>query len=456
MSADQALSQPATSRSGPSVDLIRELQAGNCVLCAITDTEIDRFYFWFLSENYSDPAVISLLIKAQGFCRDHGQQVLELSPPSIVAHVYSQVCSGALQQVRQAEHILNRRQRGRTPTQPLRATAECHACMALRQSLNLRLNRLQQEIEHPQVLAEVQRGYPLCVDHLVRMLPTLNSHRSLFLERTIALLENQGPANPDLITALYARPGYQAKIDRATTTELISSGIPNWSASLSQLHALMESENCPVCTSVHIYMTAYWTWLEQEVVSSPVHQWWDALNLCTRHAWDFQHRAAPVAAASLFAQTRLHWIDRLTMAQPRVARRDRLPGWINQLAIRSGASSAISCDLQPGAQCPACRATAEAARRACRLLATNLDSPPTAGAYHASSGVCLPHLRVLLGQCETQGQIQIALTVARTRLSTIYWELAELGRLQSWSTRWEPKSITGIVCRRAVQHMAGL
>jgi hypothetical protein len=60
------------SRGHAETALVNALANEGCPVCRTNADHDDRYFFWFLHENYSQIEVIERLIRSLGFCMAHG------------------------------------------------------------------------------------------------------------------------------------------------------------------------------------------------------------------------------------------------------------------------------------------------------------------------------------------------------------------------------------------------
>lgn len=110
--------------------------------------------------------------------------------------------------------------------------------------------------------------------------------------------------------------------------------------------------------------------------------------------------------------------------------------------------------LAAAERCPACHAEAEGVERYGLTLLAHLDQPELADAYAPAGGLCLPHLRTVLGLADDAQ----AYTVQAWQLAIyrgLYGELAEFIRKHDHRFNQEPFGAEKDAWTRAVAALAG-
>jgi Family of unknown function (DUF6062) len=109
---------------------------------------------------------------------------------------------------------------------------------------------------------------------------------------------------------------------------------------------------------------------------------------------------------------------------------------VKRLAAPAGQRIA---ELDPEAPCPVCRVETEAEQRYAASLGERVRVAGFRERYAASHGVCLPHLRAALEQCQDVEAALFLATTARDKVRVLLHDVREYTRKHSWENRQEPK-----------------
>lgn len=210
-----------------------------------------------------------------------------------------------------------------------------------------------------------------------------------------------------------------------------------------------EEEGCPVCRLSLRAVAQYMGSTNYDALGDPAirEQFEASLGFCAYHAHQWLEEAFVLGTAQMFRDV------------IRSVRRD-LEGQSSQGASFGSrvasrlAGTAVSPVRQPSRPCPACEVLAETETRLTQTLVKGLGSEPFRGAYAASDGLCIPHLRPALAVAGGD-----AFDTLRDRaLATQQILLAHLDetiRKHDYRFRHEPAGDEVGSPGRAVAHVAG-
>jgi len=157
-----------------------------------------------------------------------------------------------------------------------------------------------------------------------------------------------------------------------------------------ELRDALQIDGCPLCHLGRRAATRTIDTLNYEGVNDPGlrRALRNAYGLCHRHAWEWTAmRGSPLGIAIVYQNLVNDLIETLADRQP-IAARAR--------AGRRGTATRLTV----GGRCLACQAEDAAIQRYGLTLLAHLDQPELADAYVRGGGLCLPHLRVVLGQAD--------------------------------------------------------
>jgi hypothetical protein len=166
-----------------------------------------------------------------------------------------------------------------------------------------------------------------------------------------------------------------------------------------ELRDALAGGGCPLCRLAYRSGAQYLDTLNYEGVNDPGlrRSIVEANGLCHRHTWQWTRLHGSVLGVALVYR---NVIKRLLSVLE--------PAENGSTHTHNGVRSLIQ-HLQPEAECPACRAEHEAARRAGELLLNYLDDREIAEHYVPAGGLCLPHFQLVLGAAnESQAHTLVA------------------------------------------------
>lgn len=108
-----------------------------------------------------------------------------------------------------------------------------------------------------------------------------------------------------------------------------------------------------------------------------------------------------------------------------------------------------------GKECIFCREEKEAARRYIRVFLDNFDDPELKIAYKNSFGLCLPHLRIALGECRNRQQAEEILALESGKLAALSAEVKDFLRKRDYRFSSEKTGAESDSWIRAVEKLSG-
>jgi hypothetical protein len=206
-----------------------------------------------------------------------------------------------------------------------------------------------------------------------------------------------------------------------------------------ELRQALKKPGCPVCWMVQRSGAKYLETTFYESVLDPGarKQIVDSLGFCYGHTW-------------LIADLKLS--DALGQA---IVYKDVVGDLQATLRQQSGSDGRqIAEALDAGAVCPACRIEQGTLERAIETLSKILGEAVIAAEYRLSSGVCLPHMRLLLPKLERAGRdLVVELRIAQ--LEALGAELAEFIRKNDYRFKDESMGIEGDSYLRTAAMLVG-
>jgi hypothetical protein len=120
----------------------------------------------------------------------------------------------------------------------------------------------------------------------------------------------------------------------------------------------------------------------------------------------------------------------------------------------------IAKQLEVEGRCPACEDLTRYERSLLwglqRLLSETKGEETIRHLYHASHGLCFPHLRLALEEAEEPSSVDLLLQVQEQALSDLSWNLKEYLRKHDYRYRLEPMTqAEATSCLRAIALFAG-
>ena len=494
-------------------ELLHLASEPGCVICRAVHTAVDRFFAWYIIEQYREPSIIQRMQEARGFCPEHTRQFVALSSPHLVSTVYRDLLASAATLVRSAV-----RESSTFPgmlADRIRPQVTCVACKHQEAAVDQIARGLPVGLTDSQVRAAILRPSAVCLPHFVHLLPSLDWEAArLFAHAQLAQLqaawaEYDTDAEPTelvrLLVGATSDEAFLAPTERASMANPADTPVadsmsmldapgaagsgnvpteqPSWSPAMARVEALLKVTGCPLCGEEESTATTYLRWLSSELSErEPSQAVNDALWLCRSHLWRFIRNGDDKAVRGLLRSVYAYWkgvlqalVSGLDRPPPKsfaarcwhgmVDARQRTPRVTRWCALWEGIaegrrSMAIRLAELRGpvvrtCLCPVCRFQRERADRLAELLDRAMGDAGIARRYEDASGVCFRHLPLAIRCCTEPGNVRLLLRTQYTRVAVIHWELEEQWRKHDWAHRWELSGDEQDAWRRAVAQYTG-
>lgn len=213
-----------------------------------------------------------------------------------------------------------------------------------------------------------------------------------------------------------------------------------------------KQEGCPICSLTLHSVAHYMESMNYDSVGDQVFrsQLKEALGFCNTHAHQWLRTAFLLGTAEIYQDILRILVESL---QKRTVHSDDLANRLGSLLHleETGGDATI---IHPTASCPACAHVARTESMLVKTLSEQLSDPSFRAVYEASSGLCIPHLRMAfaISPSETSETLRAhALHVEENMLA----QLGEIIRKHDYRFRDEPVGDERGAAERAVQHVAG-
>ena len=484
-----------------------------CVVCHAAQEAVDRFFAWYLIEQYHEPSIIKRMQEAHGFCPLHTRQFVAISSPHLVSTVYRDLLASATALLRSLANVSS----APTPilVDRIRPQVACLACEHQEAAVSWITRGLPTWLTDSQVRAAIMRPSALCLPHFVHVLPSLDWEAATLLAHaqltslTVARTEYDNSREPGklasllvgansneaLLVSLSRSPLASTEDAQGTSSirEQDTRGMPgsgdslleqpSWSPALTRMETLLKAPGCPLCREEEDTAATYLHWLSEELSKkTPSQSIDDARWLCQQHLWRFSGIGNEQAIESLLASTSSFWMALLQMLvsgldrpPPKfflarcwhgmIAARQRQPQVTGWRAFQEGVAQGRMSMTKRLAElreplmhthlCPVCRFQREHRDRLVDLLDSMLGDRGLARHYEAADGICFRHLPLAISRCRQPDNVSFLLRTRYTRLAVIHWELEEYWRKRDWAHRWEPGGDEQTAWYRAINQYTG-
>jgi hypothetical protein len=491
-------------------ELLHWAHESGCILCRAAQVAVDRFFSWYLIEQYHEPSVIRYMQQAHGFCLEHTRQFVALATPDLVSAVYRDLFAAAIMQVRSVVSEVT--MPSKILADRIRSKGTCLACQYRDRAVQRVVRALPTGLTDTEVRNAIVRPEALCLSHFLHLLPSLDwetiqqlAHAQLKSLMEVGMEDNDSNEPTRVIRLLVGADVDEAFFAPLSPSSMITMIDPqeadslrawpdmdversenasgeraSWSPATKLVEAQLTAPGCPLCREEESVATTYLRWLSQQVpeqTSSRTIE--EARWLCRDHLWRFVWIGEEQATRCLLRSIVAYWtgiMQVLTsgLEQPPsrsfVARcwygmleaRKREPhasGWrVLQEGFAEGRRSRAErlAELRgPALQtrlCPVCHFQHEHVHRLADLLNDTLDDPGIKRCYEAASGLCFHHLPLLVERCMEPDHRKFILRTQQTRLAVLHWELEEYWRKDNWAHRWEAKGDEQTAWWRALMH----
>jgi hypothetical protein len=331
-------------------EVVRLAREPGCIVCHAERDAVDRFFAWYLVEQYHEPAIIQRMQAAQGFCPQHTRQFVQRASPHVVSAVYRHLLADAVALLQRAEQNASATEAREALSTRLRPRAICLACEHAATAAERMTHALQTQAGDAEVRACVARPGAICQVHFLRLLsgPEWETARTLAHAQREAVgadLAGGGAAAEHVNLLVGSDPREVATVARrldtaaggsvddfvvsptsqptAAQTQTAPGGtIPAserspWSPAITYLEGLLDATNCPLCGQEEVVADAYLRWLSQELMAAATtgatgqatQAADDTLWLCRDHLWRFARTGEKSAVTRLLDRAIAHWAD---------------------------------------------------------------------------------------------------------------------------------------------------
>ena len=230
---------------------------------------------------------------------------------------------------------------------------------------------------------------------------------------------------------------------------------PSQHTSYFELRDAFGRGGCPLCG---LAATAAGRYLERLVADSVTDpdtriDFAAAHGLCNPHAWQLVDGGSASSIAILYRSLLNDAMRALAAGEAARGEGSGL-GWLWRGLTTQAAAPGSARELSPSRTCPACRARDERAAMMAGILLDHLADADLIDAYRVSDGLCLPHLRLVLGRgtsADTRARLVALQMGVWQRLDG---ELAELIRKFDYRFAREPVGAEADAWMRAVAALA--
>lgn len=209
---------------------------------------------------------------------------------------------------------------------------------------------------------------------------------------------------------------------------------------------------CPVClcllSDIAQYIDAI---LYQYIAKGQINDDFLAgMGLCNRHSWqmlDFKGRALGVAVLSELL------VNHVLKIEDRTG-----PGVVSSGFGRLLGKSTVpplAAALEPTGPCVVCEFLDGQEGRYVGVVVSYLDIERFMTAFEGSTGLCIPHARMVIARTESQGQVDAFLTVQRPKWEALRAELREFIRKYDINNVAEEMGEEGDSWKRAIRYLNG-
>ncbi|MCC6905959.1 MAG: hypothetical protein IT326_08965 [Anaerolineae bacterium] len=178
-----------------------------------------------------------------------------------------------------------------------------------------------------------------------------------------------------------------------------------------------------------------------------------ARGLCNQHAWQFMDFQGHILGVAILYKASIDEVLKIIeRAESQGAAKNALKKLIGgNVEGKSG----LSDELEPRAPCTACKALTEAEHLYAKTLSETLTDPRIGAAFRESSGLCLPHLRLVLRYVEDEAKVRLLLDIQTEKWNIIRADLQrfiEMYDYQRSSERMGPERDSPL---RGIRSMSG-
>ncbi len=161
-------------RAGPNPwkgGILACLEKPGCFICREAAASLQRYYFWFLAEQYANTPTIHRLQRAHGFCLRHTRHLLERGVPERVSYVGGYVLRFCAEWLQALQGATPERRGSRADQvqafRSLRPTVGCPACEQERAMSGLYAHVIVGCLEDPDIVRALRASDGLCLPHFL-------------------------------------------------------------------------------------------------------------------------------------------------------------------------------------------------------------------------------------------------------------------------------------------------
>ncbi|HWV23600.1 MAG TPA: DUF6062 family protein [Thermomicrobiales bacterium] len=215
-----------------------------------------------------------------------------------------------------------------------------------------------------------------------------------------------------------------------------------------------QREGCPVCSLALKSVAHYMESINYDGVSDQGfrEQMKQALGFCNNHAYQWLQLAFVLGTAQMYRDI----LNILVMNLREQTADDVEPNnHIVSLLLHHENQSTGDTIIHPAASCPACAHLAETEAMLVSTLVSQLDMPAFLTAYLASTGLCIPHLRMAFSSPASTSARNALRDHALKTEEHLIAQLDEIIRKHDYRFRQELVGNERGAASRAVAHVAG-
>lgn len=215
-----------------------------------------------------------------------------------------------------------------------------------------------------------------------------------------------------------------------------------------------EEDGCPICrlglhSVAHYIESINYDSVGDQGIRTQLQK---SLGYCNLHAYQWLQAAVILGTANIYRDVvRVIHDDLQTRSHHAHALGDRVLSLFGDRSADEEAEDLIV----PSASCPICVVLAETEQRLVKTLIHGLADAGFRSAYDASSGLCIPHLRLALLSAATQASYETLKAHALRTEETLIAQLSEIIRRHDYRYMHEPSGEEKGAAARAVAHVAG-
>ncbi len=202
-------------------------------------------------------------------------------------------------------------------------------------------------------------------------------------------------------------------------------------------------EGCPVCSIVEKAMHKAMDDYLYESVNDPIirEEIKASRGFCNRHAWQLQKIGDGFGQAIIYEDLLSRGLEQFRLVNAMTS--------VQELAKR------LSARKMAKAICLFCKQERDVEGRYLLIFWESFAEPEFKRAYNSSSGLCLPHLSQVLGECPKAGLGKELVDFESTKLNGLIVELREFIRKHDYRFSQEKFGKEGNSWIRAIEKLAG-